>query len=137
MWVFYYYYFIKMLLFRQKLAKFAANRQNMSFPGWYFSICYFIMTIILFVEILILLFRRKSAKFMSNCQNMNFSVTYVLKCPIFFRKYVIFSWKFRKMFWLVLWCYTYLFNMKRPLNQKIQRFRIRNSKFKEFRNKKF
>ena len=36
-------------------------------------------------------------------------MTYFLKWAIFLHKYVIISWKFSKIFTLVLWYYTYLF----------------------------
>ena len=46
------------------------------------------------------------------------------------RKYVILSWKFDKIFELVLWYFAYLFYMKFTLNQKIQKFGIGNPKFR-------
>ena len=55
---------------------------------------------------------------------------FFLKCAIFLRKYVILSWKFDKIFELVLWYFAYLFYMKFTLNQKIQKFGIGNPKFR-------
>ena len=136
-YIFHYYYYnpIKSQLFRRKLAKFTANCRYMSF----------LLNDIFKRTILLLqwFYLQKYLKyyFAENRLNSWFivkiwtlPVTFFLNRATFLRKYVIFTWKFVKIFMLVLLCFTYVLF---EVTIKSENSELAIPSFAELLNKKF